>query len=428
VATFRCDVTPGVGEPLVWATRLVTIEDPLLAKGIVLEDGTNRYVLCAVDWCLVGNDSELAFRKALAVGAQTDPARVAIQCVHQHAAPYADDGAHRMLNTAPSPMTHLSSKFLDTVRGRLREGAKEAVGQLAPFDRIGSGQAKVERVASTRRLRGARGQIVVRYSGGAKDPEMAEAPEGLIDPVLKTVTLARGRKPIVRLHYYASHPQTFCCDGRASADFVGLAREAVEQQDQVFQVYFTGCAGDVTAGKYNDGSPGARAELAQRLKSGMQAAIAATQFAPASNALWRAESLVLPLRAEQSQMVSESRAWLENPAEPDGARVYKGAMRLAFADRINRPIEVSSLQIGAVHILHLPGEPMLEFQFFAQRTKPDHFVAVAGYGDCGPAYICTDKAIEEGGYEPSAANVGKGSEALLKSGIRALLGERGAKR
>ena len=47
VATFRCDVTPWPGEPLVWAAKLVKVEDPLLAKGIVLEDGTNRYVLCA---------------------------------------------------------------------------------------------------------------------------------------------------------------------------------------------------------------------------------------------------------------------------------------------------------------------------------------------------------------------------------------------
>jgi hypothetical protein len=253
---------------------------------------------------------------------------------------------------------------------------------------------------------------------------MAEAPEGLIDPMLKTITFARGGKALARLHYYASHPQTFCCDGRASADFVGLAREAVEQQDGVFQIYFTGCAGDVTVGKYNDTSAAAKAGLAQRLTIAMKAAIAATRFAPATNAIWRTCPLVLPLRAEKTVMVSESRAWLENPAELEGNRVYKGAMRLAFADRINRPIEVSSLQIGAVNILHLPGEPMLEFQFFAQRTQPNHFVAVAGYGDCGPAYICTDKAIEEGGYEPGSANVGTGSEALLKNAIRALLGEK----
>jgi hypothetical protein len=97
-------------------------------------------------------------------------------------------------------------------------------------------------------------------------------------------------------------------------------------------------------------------------------------------------------------------------------------MRLAFVERLSRPIQVSSLQIGKVHIVHLPGEPMLDFQLFAQQAKPRDFVAVAGYGDCGCAYICTDKAIAEGGYEPSASNVGQGSEALLKKAIQALLG------
>jgi hypothetical protein len=67
---------------------------------------------------------------------------------------------------------------------------------------------------------------------------------------------------------------------------------------------------------------------------------------------------------------------------------------------------------------------MLEFQLFAQHAKPCDFVAVAGYGDCGPAYLCTDQAFAEGGYEPSAANTGPGSEAPLKNAIQGLLGLR----
>jgi hypothetical protein len=423
VATFRCDVTPWPGEALVWTAKLVKVEEPLLAKGIVLEDGTNRYVLCALDWCLLANDSELSFRKALADAARTDPARVALQCLHQHAAPYADEAAHRLLDAAPTPLPHLSPKFLDDVRGRLAGAAQEAVTRLEPFDRVGTGEAKAERIASIRRLRGEDGKILTRWSSSAKDPKMAAAPEGPIDPWLKTITLARGSKPLVRLHYYATHPQTFCCDGRASADFVGLAREAVERQEKVFQIYFTGCAGDVTAGKYSDGSPQAQAELARRLQAAMLASIAETKFTPAKSAIWRTDAFTLPLRAAREQVTAQSRAWLEDPAQPDGKRVYEGAMRLSFVERLGRPIQVSSLQLGKVHILHLPGEPMVGFQFFAQQAKPRDFVAVAGYGDCGSAYICTDQALAEGGYEPSATNVGPGAEALLKNAIRVLLGE-----
>jgi hypothetical protein len=327
-----------------------------------------------------------------------------------------------LLDAAPTPPPHLSPKFLDAVRALLAGAAQEAVAHLETFDQVGTGQAKVERIASARRLRDEKGKILTRYSASAKDPKMAAAPEGPIDPWLKTITLAHGDKPLVRLHYYATHPQTFCCDGRASADFVGIAREAVEREDKVFQVYFTGCAGDVTAGKYSDGSPQAQAELAQRLKAGMLASIGQTKFTPAQSAVWRTDSLTLPLRAAKDAVTAQSRAWLENPAQADNLRVYEGAMRLAFVERLGRPITVSSLQLGEVHILHLPGEPMVEFQFFAQRAEPRDFVAVAGYGDCGPAYLCTDKATTEGGYEPSATNVGPGTEALLKNAIQALLG------
>lgn len=423
VATFHCDVTPWPGETLVWTAKLVKVEEPLLAKGIVLEDGANRCVLCALDWCLLCNDTELSFRKALAAAAGTDPARVAIQCLHQHAAPYADEGAYRLLDAAPNPPPHLSEKYLDAVRGLLASAAQAAAAHLEPFDRVGTGQAKVERIASARRIRDEQGHPLTRWSSAAKDPKMAAAPEGSIDPWLKTITLARGRKPLVRLHYYATHPQTFCCDGRASADFVGIAREAVERQEGVFQIYFTGCAGDVTAGKYSDGSPKAQAELAQRLEAGMLASIAKTRFAPAKDLVWRTQSFTLPLRAPKDEVNTQSRGWLNTTNQADSLRVYEGAMRLSFVERLNRPIQVSSLQLGKVHVLHLPGEPMIDYQFFAQRAKAKDFVAVAGYGDCGTAYICTDKALAEGGYEPSATNVGQGTESLLENAIQALLGK-----
>ena len=80
------------------------------------------------------------------------------------------------------------------------------------------------------------------------------------------------------MHYYATHPQSFYGDPRVTYDFPGMAREELEKQEGVFQVYFTGCAGDVLVGKYNDGTPATRDELADRLLAGMEAAIAATRW------------------------------------------------------------------------------------------------------------------------------------------------------
>jgi hypothetical protein len=423
VAAFKCDATPPLGEPMIWATKLDSVVTPLLAKGVVLEDGTNRYVLCVFDWCLIGNESEVSFRETLAYAVGTPPSCVSVHSIHQHAAPYADEGAHRLLDASPKPLPHLSERYLADLRARLAEAASGAAKRLEVFDRIGSGQGRVERVASARRLKDANGKPLTRYSTGAKDKAMAQAPEGDIDPMLKTITFARGDKPLVRLHFYATHPQTFCCDGRASADFIGEAREDLEKSEHVPQIYFTGCAGDVTVGKYNDGSAEAYGGLKQRFGEGLKAAIAATRFEPAKAMHWRTDGVSFPLRAAKAEVLAESKAWLEDSKQADSLRVYKGAMRLAFVERLERPVEVSSLQLGAIWIVNLPGEPMLEFQRLAQRLRPGKFVAVAGYGDCGPAYICTDQALAEGGYEPSSSNVGRGAEQALGESIHRLLTE-----
>jgi len=49
-------------------------------------------------------------------------------------------------------------------------------------------------------------------------------------------------------------------------------------------------------------------------------------------------------------------------------------------------------------------------------------VAVAGYGDGGPSYICPARTFDEGAYEPGAAAVGPGAEKVLKSAIGQLMG------
>jgi len=113
---------------------------------------------------------------------------------------------------------------------------------------------------------------------------------------------------------------------------------------------------------------------------------------------------------------------MNDPKVSGLSRIFRGAMPVAFAERHERPLPLSSLQIGRLHIVHLPGESMIEYQLFAQQECPDAFVAVAAYGDCGPGYICTDEAFGQGGYEPSASRVAPGSEKLMKTAIRRLLG------
>ena len=422
VATFTCDVTTPLGQPIYSGYKpLAKVEHPLLAKGVVLDDGRRRYVLCAVDYCELCNSTHLMFRQKLAHAVGTDVSCVSVQAVHQHTAPMADADALRLLEKLDDPPPHLYPAFYDEASDRLAVAARRALANLHPCDRIGIGRAKVDRVASSRRVKREDGTIWIRWSS-CTDPKLRAMPEGLIDPWLKTITFARGNKALVRLHYYATHPQSFYGDPRASYDVPGIARERLEAKENVPQIYFTGCAGDITMGKYNDRTPQARAELSDRLFAGMESAVASTTFAPVGPVTWRTYPLKMKLRTDPGYTPADYRAKMQNPKALSPARIHSMAWRTAFVNRIEQPIQLSSLRIGDVTIVHLPGEPMIEFQLYAQRIMPNRFVAVAGYGDGGCGYVCTEEAFEEGGYEPTASLVAPKSEAVVKKAIRHLIG------
>jgi len=420
VATFECDVTPPLGHRLT-VEPLASVEQPLAAKGIVLDDGPARYVLCAIDWCILSNDCHLKFRRKAAVAAGTKVENVCVQTVHQHTAPIVDADAAVLLMKDKNPPKLLSTtpEFIERVSDRLAEAVKQSLARLEPFDMIGTGQAKVDRVASSRRVPRANGKVFTRWSW-TKNAKLRAAPEGDIDPYLKTITLAKGDKPLVRLHYYAVHPQSRYGDGRASIDFVGLAREAVQKKEGVFQVYFTGCCGDVTVGKYNDRTFASRDRFTRRVQKAMEAAIASTRMVPAEGLHWRCVPLSMPPRTDKGHTEADLRAEMADTKVKPHIR-GRAARWIMFMQRHDRPIDVATLRIGNVYILHLPGEPFVDFQLYAQKLRPNDFVAVAGYGDGGPCYICTEAAFAEGGYEPSASSVKPESEAIFREAIRQTL-------
>jgi len=422
VGSFWCDVSPPLGHPLCggWIKPLEAVDEPLLAKGILLSDGKSRYIICAVDWCLLQTGGYDMFRQKLALAAEIPVSHVAVQTVHQHNAPVADVNAQLLLNQVPGAPPHLNLDFMREVTDRVALAARNSCQQLRPFTHIGFGSSRVEQFASNRRVRLNDDNIHPRYSS-SQDPLMQAAAEGLIDPWLRTVTFFDGDRPLVRLHYYACHPQSFYGDGRATSDTVGLARQRLERQEGVTQIYFTGCAGNITAGKYNDGSPAARAILTDRIYAAMKKAIASSQLVPVTTLRWTTREVRLPLRKENEWLPGTSRATMSDTNAQTVARL-EAALNLAWIESVRqRPgLEISRLTLGPVNILHLPGEAFIEYQLYAQSLLPKEFVAVAAYGEGGPGYICTDAALSEGGYEPTESRVAPPTEFLLKSAIAKL--------
>ncbi len=423
LATFATEVTPPAGHPLCggWIEPVRGVDDPLRALGIVLLGMGQPIVLCAVDWCGLRNEAHSTWRQALAEATHTTADHVALHCVHQHNAPFADVEAERLSEATSEPVSSLDLKFFNRVVGQTAEAARTALAKTSRFTHIGIGQAPVDRVASNRRILGDDGKVkYVRYSA-TKEQKIRDEPEGLIDPILKTLSFWHGAEPQAAIHFYATHPMSYYGDGRVSSDFCGLARQKRQEDDPaVFQVYFTGCAGNITAGKYNDGAKTNRPVLRDRIYEAMKAAWKQTKRFPVDAWDWRIEPVKLTARTEKSFGTEESKKVLEDPKQTKARRI-NAAFQLAWLKRIDRPIEITCLDLGPALVLHLPGEPFIEYQLKAQELRRDKFVCVAGYGDGGPGYIPTAKSYFEGGYEPTVALAGPGSEKILHQAIEKAL-------
>lgn len=424
LAPFRFDVTPPVGHPLCggWITPVVDVDDPLEAIGYVLLGAGAPIVVCAVDWTGILNDAHVAWRRALAEAAGTTPDRVAVQCVHQHDAPFACLRGQALAAQQDPGLAIVQPAFFNACLQRAGAAVRAALPQARPLTHIAHGEAKVRQVAGNRRLAlGPDGTVRKMRGSACRDPELIALPEGLIDPMLKTVAFYSGADKIVACHYYACHPMSHYGQGHVSSDFVGLARKRRQQEEPgCTHLYFTGAAGNIAAGKYNDGTPAARERLTQRIYDGIRAAETALQPVPVRRAVWRTQEIVPPVNPRFTE--AAERAQLENAKNLPANRL-RPAMRLAWMERLaaGTPIVLSALHVNDVALLHLPAESFLEYQLRAQQMRPAGFVATAAYGDGGPWYIPVREAFPQGGYEVSVANCAEAMDELMTAGIRQVL-------
>lgn len=425
VGIFEADITIPIGHACMGGgiADAREIVDPLYAKGFVLLGGEHPVVVAALDWCQCNNDSYDRWRDALAEAAKTSRRHVLLATVHQHDAPICDLRAQALLDAAGYQGSVCDAAFHETAVQRAAAALKASLAKLRPVTHVGVGQAKVERLASNRRV--VRPDGTVHWNRGSSSGDGEGAPEGEIDPMLKTISLWDGERAVVAWSSFAIHPMSHYGKGMVSADFVGRAR-ALRQAEEpgVFQVYFTGCAGDVTAGKYNDGRPENREALAKRLHAGMAAAWKDTRRVPLERVEFRSAELRLPPRTGGDFEPERMKQILADPASSRWARNC-AALGLSWRERIDagQPIDVPCLDVGggAAQFLVMPAETFVGYQLKAQQLRPDSFVMVAGFGDGAPGYIPTDQCWRDG-YDDSYCWVAPMTEQVMTDSMAAALG------
>ena len=401
-AVFEADITIPVGHACMGGgvADAKEIVDPLFAKGFVLLGPAEPIVVVALDWCQCNNDSYDRWRDVLARG-RRDDAR-------------AGDAGHR----APARRADLRPDGPEAARPARPEGlqlrpAVSTSGRCSgPPRRCGSRSARPPRdpLRASARPRSSGSPRTaawstpdgrVHWGRGSSSGDMYGAPEGEIDPWLKTISLWDGDEPVLAWSCYAVHPMSYYGRGGVSADFPGMARSRRQQDDPgVFQIYFTGCAGDTTAGKYNTGRPENRPVLADRLYQAMRAAWKATERQPLDRVDFRVRRAAA---AGPRRRPVHRRGHAEDPGRPAGQPLeadQRGAgteLAASASSRVSRwTCPAWTWAAAAAQFLIMPAESFVGYQLTAQQLRPDSFVVVAGFGDGAAGYIPTDQCWKDG--------------------------------
>jgi hypothetical protein len=425
LGTFAADITIPIGHRCmgILETKAQRIDDPLEARGFVLMGAEAPIVFVALDWCEVRNGAYDLWRDTLAAAAKTTRERVLVCSLHQHDAPVIDTEAQALLDSVGLVGELFDVPFHEACLKDVAAAVERAVATAEAVTHIAIGQSEVEQIASNRRLELADGTITYdRYSRTMPDSFEALADPGEIDPNVKSIGFLSGENTLATLNSYATHPMSYYGNGEVSADFVGLARRRRQlDTPKAMQIYASGCSGDITAGKYNDGSPQSRGALTDRLYQAMVRASEASQSAPITEVDFRCESFQLPFH-EAAQFKRETMTTTLQDNQASTRDRILAAMGLASLNRIERgqPIDLPCLDLGTAQVVVLPGESFVGYQLLAQRLRPDSFVMSIGYGECWTGYIPTQRAFEEN-FNHDWRWVGPGCEAIIHAKLRAVL-------
>ena len=427
IAPFRADVTIPIGHACMGGgiSPAIEIVDPLFANGVVLLGPDKPIIFLAIDWCEIRNDAYGHWRNALAEAAGTDPERVLLACVHQHDAPVVDYEAQHLLDEAGLEKTLCDVAFAKECVARVAAAMNEAIKTPKPVTHYGIGMAKVEGVCSNRRVVFPDGHVTYERGSATADAAVRALPEGIIDPYLKTLSFWNGDAPVAAISAYSTHPMSYYGKGGVSADFPGMARaQRQKEMPDVFQIYFSGCSGDTTAGKFNDGSPENRPVLANKIHQGMVKAWDNTQRFPLEGANLRVAELNLVPKNFGGYSEEDARKTVADVNAKSFQRNL-AAMALSWRKRMGegRPIDVPVVDFGNAKFLVMPGESFVQYQILAQGFSPDAPVVTAGFGECAPGYIPSAVASAEGYNDESWCWVEPGAEPLITEALRDALGD-----
>src|SRR5262249_43024548 len=152
------------------------------------------------------------WRESLAQAVGTSIDRVTVHVLHQHDGVRCDFSSEELLAPHGLSGKRFNIPFVRKVIADAAQAAKDSLASAQPVTHLGIGEARVDKVASNRRILGPDGRVAIARSSSYRIPEpilsrlnaeakrqgyelsasrveeALAAPEGVIDPLLKMIT------------------------------------------------------------------------------------------------------------------------------------------------------------------------------------------------------------------------------------------------
>lgn len=452
--TFSVDITPPIGLAMAgYGGRDHPSEgilEPLYAYAIALEQGDERCALVVADLIGVKGHITAGVRERVAALSDLPPEKVFISATHTHWGPVLARTEYlaKQLNDAVSEeYTATLVMDLATVAVEAWNARKPAVAlagtgwadgvkfnrrPVAPTGKVAMSLAMELEQARVASAEGTR--LAQTWVKGGGPGERLSAPleilggnrAGVSDPSLPLLKLVSAEgDPIAALMAFgchavtgADHDTTFY---RYAPDWPGYAREVIEEM--------VGCPAAVMAGCCGDQVPlQRRGDWRERVghSIGAEALRVWHSLVGESIGPLRVGTATATVPVRELPSVAEAQAALDAKEDPDGTKaVFEREildLALKYGDKRSMQYEIWAMGLGdQFGLVGLPGEILDEIGLQIKQQSPFEHTAVIELAlDC-PGYMCTDAAMDEGGYEPTWSFPGKGTEAaLVAAGVAAL--------
>ena len=410
------DITPPLGIALrgYFEERTAsTVHDPLYVRSFVLEDGGRAVAVAVCD--LIGVERKYLDQARARIVETTNlkPEDVLICCTHTHTGPQTGE-----------------DEYTQWLWRRIADGVRIAWQAREPAQ-VGWGRTTEDRLVFNRRYRMADG--TVQTNPGIHNPNVVE-PAGPVDPEVGVMVLrAACGKTLGLLGNYALHYVGIPDDFTAlSADYFGyFSRQIQRMRGESFVAALSnGASGDINNWDVM-GRVTHRHDQYQHCERAGNL-VAANAFWAWNGAQFRDEVTLGSAMTEVTLMPKPP------VTEEDLARAAEIEARVAarkpvlmgersFARRVRRfaadppkarETLVQALRIGDLALVGVPGELFVELGLDIKRRSGFAQTMVLELANDSVGYIPTQRAFEEGAYEPESSPYVAGfGEAIVDAAV-----------